>query len=80
MTLPTSGRTTSVILFLLTLALSAAMPACAQEPTPNTLTSAERSAGWTLLFDGTTTKGWRGFRMTTMPAGLAGEETAPSPA
>jgi hypothetical protein len=34
----------------------------------NTLTSAERAAGWRLLFDGTTTNGWRGFKMTSMPA------------
>lgn len=39
----------------------------AQEP--NTLTPAERTAGWTLLFDGTTTKGWRGFRQQTVPSG-----------
>lgn len=35
----------------------------------NTLTAAERAAGWTLLFDGSTTKGWRGYQMTTTPAG-----------
>ena len=50
-------------------ALRAPAPAAAQEPAPNTLTQAERTAGWRLLFDGTTTKGWRGFRMKTMPAG-----------
>jgi 3-keto-disaccharide hydrolase len=27
----------------------------------NKLTAAEQSAGWKLLFDGSTTKGWRGF-------------------
>jgi hypothetical protein len=27
----------------------------------NTLTAAERGAGWRLLFDGSTTKGWRGY-------------------
>ena len=32
-----------------------------------TLTSAEREAGWKLLFDGTTTKGWRGFKKTGFP-------------
>ncbi|MEI6669081.1 MAG: DUF1080 domain-containing protein [Acidobacteriota bacterium] len=37
--------------------------------TPNTLTQAEQGAGWRLLFDGTTTTGWRGFRKTEMPAG-----------
>jgi len=34
----------------------------------NTLTAAEQRAGWKLLFDGTTTTGWRGYKMTTMPA------------
>jgi 3-keto-disaccharide hydrolase len=28
---------------------------------PNTLTAAEKSAGWRLLFDGTTATGWRGY-------------------
>ena len=27
---------------------------------PNTLTNQERADGWKLLFDGTTTSGWRG--------------------
>ena len=36
---------------------------------PNTLTAAERAAGWRLLFDGRTTSGWRGFRQTSMPSG-----------
>ena len=30
----------------------------------NTLTAAEKRAGWTLLFDGRTTKGWHGFKQT----------------
>ncbi len=34
---------------------------------PNTLTSAEKAAGWTLLFDGKTTNGWRGYHMQSMP-------------
>lgn len=33
-----------------------------------TLSAAERAAGWKLLFDGTTTKGWRGFKKTGFPA------------
>ena len=33
-----------------------------------TLTSAEQAAGWKLLFDGKTTKGWRGFKKTGFPA------------
>jgi hypothetical protein len=32
------------------------------------LTSAERDAGWKLLFDGTTTNGWRGFKKAGFPA------------
>jgi hypothetical protein len=35
----------------------------------NTLTSEEKSGGWKLLFDGTTTNGWRGFKQKTPPAG-----------
>jgi hypothetical protein len=34
----------------------------------NTLTPAERDAGWRLLFDGKTTTGWRGFKKTDFPA------------
>jgi hypothetical protein len=36
---------------------------------PNTLTAAEQSAGWRLLFDGTTTSGWRGYQQDAVPAG-----------
>jgi len=36
---------------------------------PNTLTEAERQAGWKLLFDGRSTAGWRGYKQDTMPAG-----------
>ena len=32
------------------------------------LTAAERDAGWKLLFDGTTTNGWRGFKKAGFPA------------
>ena len=36
--------------------------ATAKQGTPNMLTSAERAGGWRLLFDGTTTNGWRGYK------------------
>jgi hypothetical protein len=36
---------------------------------PNTLTAAQQSAGWQLLFDGNTTKGWRGYAKDSMPDG-----------
>jgi Domain of Unknown Function (DUF1080) len=36
-------------------------------PTPNTLTSAEQSAGWRLLFDGSSFRGWRGLGYDSVP-------------
>jgi predicted amidohydrolase len=40
-----------------------------KDPAPNTLTSAEKQAGWKLLFDGQTTNGWRGYNQKEMPPG-----------
>ncbi len=37
------------------------------DPSPNTLTEAERAAGWRLLFDGETTDGWRGYNRAEFP-------------
>lgn len=34
----------------------------------NTLTDAEKADGWRLLFDGTSTTGWHGWKKTGMPA------------
>ena len=42
----------------------------------NTLTAAERDAGWRLLFDGRTTDGWRGYHMDSMPSGWKVVEAA----
>jgi hypothetical protein len=35
----------------------------------NVLTAAEKTAGWKLLFDGTSLNGWRAFKAPTPPAG-----------
>lgn len=45
------------------LALSLPTLACGQ------LSQADRDAGWRLLFDGATLKGWRQYRADTMPSG-----------
>jgi hypothetical protein len=36
---------------------------------PNTLSATERAAGWRLLFDGSSTRGWRGYHRPDAPAG-----------
>src|SRR2546423_15140863 len=44
-------------------------PVTGNAAVPNTLTNAERAAGWRLLFDGRTGAGWRGYRQAALPAG-----------
>lgn len=58
-----------VVPFSVLVLLVTAACASAQGAPPNQLTSAERAAGWRLLFDGRTAAGWRGFRRETMPEG-----------
>ena len=60
------ARTTLGALALVALLGAGGNPLSAQGA-PNTLTAAERKAGWQLLFDGKTTKDWRGYRADTMP-------------
>ena len=48
-------------------ALVAAFVAFENPQTPNTLTAREKKEGWKLLFDGKTTKGWRGAYKDAFP-------------
>ncbi len=41
----------------------------AQAPVANTLSAEESAAGWRLLFDGTSLRGWRGLGRDEIPAG-----------
>jgi hypothetical protein len=50
------------------LATAPALPGAFAAPADNTLTAQEQSAGWRLLFDGTTTKGWRNAHAETFPS------------
>lgn len=43
--------------------------AAVKAPALNNLTSAEKAAGWKLLFDGKTTRGWRGFKQPQIGPG-----------
>jgi hypothetical protein len=50
------------------LLFSAIIPALAADPAhPNTLTDTEKAAGWRLLWDGTTTDGWRSPKSDAFP-------------
>ena len=52
----------SIALLTLSLQATAASP-----PPANTLTAAEKAAGWQLLFDGRSLDGWRGYRKDALP-------------
>lgn len=44
---------------------------CLAEAPPNSLTESEKRGGWTLLFNGTTTEGWRNYKADKISDGWA---------
>ena len=67
MTLRTLSRTLLAAVATLAACHAAMAPRTAPAAT-NVLSSAERSAGWKLLFDGKSTAGWRGYKSESVPA------------
>ena len=61
-------KVTFVALLALGTTVNAQMPS---------LTAAEKSAGWKLLFDGKSLNGWRGYQTATAPTGWRAENGAP---
>jgi hypothetical protein len=57
----------------------AAMAAGAAQAAENTLTAAEKQAGWKLLFDGRDTAGWRGFKAAAPDPGWTVKDGVLSP-
>lgn len=60
-------------LFVIAL-LAIVVVSCAEKNEPNTLTKKEKADGWTLLYDGASTDGWRGYNRTTFPGAWTIEE------
>ena len=67
----------ALVLGLAILAFGAAAETAMAQP--NTLTAAEKAAGWKLLFDGRTTEGWRGFKTAAPDPGWQARDGALGP-
>lgn len=61
---------------ILLLTICTYLTAAAEANEPNTLSEAEKEAGWRLLFDGRTTDGWRNYRKDTISDGWKIEDGA----
>lgn len=61
------GRATLALLATLAAGVRAQTLVRGTVERPNTLTDGERAAGWRLLFDGRTFKGWRGLGYDSVP-------------
>jgi len=55
------------LLSVAALAMFFSSVALAQSTPANTLSAAEKKAGWTLLFDGTSLAAWRGYQQAELP-------------
>lgn len=58
-----------LLLFAATACQAQTVPVPSAARANNRLTAAEERSGWVLLFDGTTTQGWRGYLKPEMPDG-----------
>ena len=65
------GLTHSIVLLASIAAIATAQSKSVNQASkPNELTAAEKAAGWKLLFDGRTLKGWHGLGFNGIPPGL----------
>ncbi|MEO8619521.1 MAG: DUF1080 domain-containing protein [bacterium] len=76
MTLLARLRPTTIALLATSLAACSSPPAAQSQASPmsasaapNTLSAAEKAAGWKLLFDGKNLDAWRGYKRSDIPAG-----------
>lgn len=64
---------------MLVMVLGVALLAMPAQAADNSLTGAEKRAGWVLLFDGKTTQGWRGFKDAEVGGAWKAEDGVLSP-